>query len=69
MIEVAQEALGSQDFWDARSAILATDAGAIRARRHLMQLRRSSAEGGPTSGLIDVNMVAMDAGNLPHTVF
>nr|WP_255602413.1 hypothetical protein [Polymorphobacter megasporae] len=51
-MEATQEALGSQDFWDARSAILATDAGAIRARCHLMQLRRSSAEGGPTSRLI-----------------
>ena len=41
MIEAAQEALGTSDFWDARPAILATDAGAIRARRRLMQMRRS----------------------------
>ncbi len=40
MIEAAQRALGEQDFWDARPAILATDAAAIRARRTLMQLRR-----------------------------
>ncbi|CCA92109.1 vanillate monooxygenase [Novosphingobium sp. PP1Y] len=40
MIEAAQEALGDMDFWDARPAILETDAGAIRARRRLMQLRR-----------------------------
>ena len=33
MIEAAQRALGDQDFWDARPAILKTDAGAIRARR------------------------------------
>ncbi|QGP80296.1 Rieske 2Fe-2S domain-containing protein [Sphingobium sp. CAP-1] len=44
MIEAAQQALGDQDFWDARPAILETDAGAIRARRRLMQLRRSEAE-------------------------
>lgn len=43
MIEAAQAALGDQDFWDARPAILATDAGAIRARRRLMQLRREEA--------------------------
>jgi len=33
MIEAAQRALGDQDFWEARAAILKTDAGAIRARR------------------------------------
>ena len=43
MIEAAQQALGGQDFWDARPAILETDAGAIRARRRLMQLRRTEA--------------------------
>jgi vanillate O-demethylase monooxygenase subunit len=43
MIEAAQEALGTQDFWEARPAILETDAGAIRARRRLMQLRRAEA--------------------------
>jgi len=41
MIEAAQRALGSADFWDARPAILKTDAGAIRARRALMQLRKA----------------------------
>lgn len=41
MIEAAQEALGGQDFWDARPAILETDAAAILARRRLMQLRRA----------------------------
>lgn len=41
MIEAAQRALGQQDFWDARPAILKTDAGAIRARRALMQLRKA----------------------------
>mgnify|MGYP006208328309 CR=1 FL=1 len=30
MIAAAQEALGETDFWDARPAILKTDAGAIR---------------------------------------
>jgi vanillate O-demethylase monooxygenase subunit len=43
MIEAAQAALSGQDFWDARPAILETDAGAIRARRRLMQLRRAEA--------------------------
>jgi len=43
MIEAAQEALGAMDFWEARPAILETDAGAIRARRRLMQLRRAEA--------------------------
>lgn len=41
MIEAAQRALGTQDFWDARPAILKTDAGAIRARRALMLLRKA----------------------------
>ena len=44
MIASAQAGLGDQDFWDARPLILPSDAGAIRARRRLMQLRR--AEGG-----------------------
>jgi vanillate O-demethylase monooxygenase subunit len=43
MLEAAQEALGDQDLWEARPAILQTDAGAIRARRRLMQLRREEA--------------------------
>ena len=43
MIEAAQEAMGDQDFWDARPAILKTDAAAIRCRRALMQLRRREA--------------------------
>lgn len=43
MIEAAQAALGDTDFWDARPAILKTDAAAIRARRELMQLRRREA--------------------------
>ena len=43
MIAAAHEALGDTDFWDARPAILKTDAGAIRCRRVLMQLRRKEA--------------------------
>ncbi|SLK00159.1 aromatic ring-hydroxylating dioxygenase subunit alpha [Novosphingobium mathurense] len=43
MIEAAQQSLGTRDFWDARPAILETDAGAIRARRRMMQLRRAEA--------------------------
>lgn len=41
MIEAAQEALGDSDFWDAKPAIIAADAGAIAARRRLMQMRRT----------------------------
>ncbi|MFM6853801.1 MAG: aromatic ring-hydroxylating dioxygenase subunit alpha, partial [Sphingopyxis sp.] len=41
MIEAAQRALGTTDFWAARPAILPSDAGAIRARRRLMQMRRA----------------------------
>ncbi len=43
MIESAQEALAGQDFWEARPLILPSDAGAIRARRRLMQMRRAEA--------------------------
>ena len=41
MIESAQAGLGEQDFWDARPLILPSDAGAVRARRRLMQLRKA----------------------------
>ena len=44
MIEAAQQALGDQDFWDARPAILKTDAAAIRCRRALMQMRKQEAK-------------------------
>ncbi len=40
MIESAHEGLNGQDFWDAKPLILPSDAGAVRARRRLMQLRR-----------------------------
>jgi phenylpropionate dioxygenase-like ring-hydroxylating dioxygenase large terminal subunit len=40
IVEAAQLALGDTDFWEARPAILKTDAAAIRARRTLMQLRK-----------------------------
>ena len=43
MIEAAQAALGETAFWDARPAILKTDAAAIRCRRALMQLRKREA--------------------------
>lgn len=43
MIAAAQAALGDQDFWEARPAVLKTDAAAIRARRILMALRREEA--------------------------
>ncbi len=44
MIESAQAGLGGQDFWEARPLILPSDAGAVRARRRLMQLRRAEAD-------------------------
>jgi phenylpropionate dioxygenase-like ring-hydroxylating dioxygenase large terminal subunit len=44
MIASAQDALGDTDFWDARPLILPSDAGAVRARRRLMQLRRDNPE-------------------------
>lgn len=40
MIASAQAGLGDEDFWDARPLILPSDAGAVRCRRRLMQLRR-----------------------------
>ena len=43
MLEAAQEALAGRDFWEAKPAILETDAAAIRARRRLMQLRRGES--------------------------
>ena len=43
MIEAVQEALGDQDFWDARPISLASDAGAIRARRELVKMRQKEA--------------------------
>ena len=45
MIEAAHDALAGTDFWDARPVILPSDAGAIRARRRLMQLRSREREG------------------------
>ena len=41
MIESAQAGLGDADFWDARPLILPSDAGAVRVRRRLMQLRKA----------------------------
>ncbi len=41
MIESAHDGLGGRDFWDAMPLILPSDAGAVRARRRLMQLRKA----------------------------
>ena len=43
IVEAAQVALGEMDFWEARPAILKTDAAAIRARRTMMQLRKQES--------------------------
>jgi phenylpropionate dioxygenase-like ring-hydroxylating dioxygenase large terminal subunit len=50
MIESAQAGLGDQDFWDARPLILPSDAGAVRVRRRLMQMRRAEAITPPAPG-------------------
>ena len=44
MIRAQQDAMAGQDFWAARPVILPSDAGAIRARRRLMQLMRTESE-------------------------
>jgi vanillate O-demethylase monooxygenase subunit len=43
MIEAVQEALGDMDFWEAGPISLASDAGALRARRQLIKLRQAEA--------------------------
>jgi vanillate O-demethylase monooxygenase subunit len=43
MLEAVHAALGGEDFWEARPLVLEADAGAIRARRRLMQLRKGEA--------------------------
>ena len=44
VLEDIQQHMGEQDFWSMKPLILAADAGGIRARRRLMQLRRREAE-------------------------
>ena len=44
MLEAVHAALGGEDFWEARPLVLETDAGAIRARRRLMQLRNGEGK-------------------------
>lgn len=43
MIVAVQDSLGDTDFWDAEPISLASDAGALRARRQLMKLRQAEA--------------------------
>ncbi len=40
MLEAVQQGFDGQDFWEAKPLVLETDAGAIRCRRRLMQLRK-----------------------------
>ena len=40
MLEAVHQGFGGEDFWEARPLILETDAGAVRARRRLMQMRK-----------------------------
>ena len=44
MLEAVHDAFDGEDFWDARPLILPSDAGAVRARRRLMQLRNSESD-------------------------
>ena len=46
MLEAVQRRMGGAEFWASHPAILGNDAGAIRARRRLMKLRREEAHGG-----------------------
>jgi phenylpropionate dioxygenase-like ring-hydroxylating dioxygenase large terminal subunit len=41
MLHAQQQAMGEADFWDLKPVILPSDAGAIRVRRRMMQLRRA----------------------------
>jgi len=43
MVKSAAQGMAGEDFWALKPLILPTDAGAIRARRRLMQLRREEA--------------------------
>ena len=45
MLKSAAEGMAGEDFWALKPLILPTDAGAIRARRRLLQLRRQEAGG------------------------
>jgi vanillate O-demethylase monooxygenase subunit len=49
MLEAIQATMGTTDFWDYKPVILNIDAGAIRARRRLMKLRREERERGATT--------------------
>ncbi|WP_404478065.1 Rieske 2Fe-2S domain-containing protein [Novosphingobium sp. BL-52-GroH] len=40
MLEAVQRSMGDTDFWSRKPVILNVDAGAVRARRRLMKLRR-----------------------------
>ena len=43
MLEAVQQGFADEDFWDAKPLVLETDAGAIRCRRRLMQMRKAEA--------------------------
>ena len=43
MVKSAAQGMQGEDFWALKPLILPTDAGAVRARRRLMQLRREDA--------------------------
>lgn len=43
MLEAVEKEMDGQEFWSMRPVILNVDAGAVRARRHLMKLRRDEA--------------------------
>ncbi len=43
MLEGIQERMGGRDFWELNPVMIKSDSGAVRARQHLMKLRRSEA--------------------------
>jgi vanillate O-demethylase monooxygenase subunit len=60
MIEAVEQYMGGEDFWALRPAVLPGDAGALRARRRLMKLRRRESP----SGRLD-DLAALDDGDGP----
>lgn len=46
MVEAQQKMIGSRDFWSLKPVLLATDSGAVRARRRLAEMMQAEAKGG-----------------------
>ncbi|WP_294017422.1 aromatic ring-hydroxylating dioxygenase subunit alpha [Sphingomonas sp.] len=54
MLEAVQREMGDAQFWDLRPVILNVDSAAVRARRHLMKLRREEAARRGDSAVTDL---------------